>query len=89
MSARQRGASLSIAKAVQLAEAWAKSEFKRYDSAKTNAISLTSYGCPDQKERWYYVLHFSPMIDGHVLFGSGHFSGVLMDGTVISPTKVE
>lgn len=80
---------LPISKAVEIAEKWAKNEYKRYDDVKIDSIRLTQFGCMSQKGYWYYTFDFSPVIEGNVLHGSGNFAAVLMDGTVIGPTKVK
>jgi hypothetical protein len=82
-------ASLPLSKAVQLAEQWARNEYKRYESVRVHSISLGEYGCPDQKGHWYYTVYFSPVIDGNVLFGSGHFAAVLMNGVVVGPSQAK
>lgn len=78
---------LSVSRAVQIAEKWAKNEYKRYDTVKIESIHLTEFGCIRRNGYWYYTIHFSPVIDGNVLHGSGHFAAVLLNGTVIGPTK--
>jgi hypothetical protein len=80
---------LALSKAVQLAEQWAKNEYKRYDGVQVRSINLGEYGCPAQKGHWYYTVYFAPVIDGNVLFGSGYFAAVLMNGTVVGPTPMQ
>ena len=80
---------LSVSKAVEIAEKWAKNEYKRYDSVKIEVITLSEYGCMSGKGYWYYTFHFAPIMDGSALHGSGHFAAVLMNGTVIGPVKLK
>ena len=80
---------LSISKAVQIAAKWAKNEYKRYDGVKIEVITLNDYGCMSGKGHWYYTFHFAPVMDGSVLHGSGYFAAVLMNGTVVGPTKLK
>jgi hypothetical protein len=79
---------LTISKAVQLAQEWAKGEYKRYDGVQVRSISLGEYGCPEQKRHWYYTVYFSPVIEGNVLYGSSNFAAVLMNGDVVGPVKL-
>jgi hypothetical protein len=80
---------LSISKAVAAAKAWGKKTYTRYDDMRIESISLNSLGCSSSKNQWYYVVNFSPIIDGNVLFGGSYFAAVLMDGTVIGPVPVK
>ena len=80
---------LALSKAVQLAEQWAKNEYKRYDSVQVRNITLSEYGCPEQKRHWYYTVYFAPVIDGNVLFGSGYFAAVLMNGSIVGSTPIK
>lgn len=38
--------------------------------------------------KWLHIVSLAPVIDGNRLYGGGYFVGVLMDGTVIPPTKI-
>ena len=80
---------LPLSKAISNALAWAKKQYTRFDDVRIQSIALNPYGCPGNRDEWFYVIHFSPIIEGHALFGGGHFAGVLMDGTVIGPTPVK
>ena len=79
---------LALSKAVQLAQEWAKNEYKRYDSVQVRSINLSEYGCPEQKTHWYYIVYFAPVIEGNTLFGSGYFAAVLMNSTVLGPRTI-
>jgi hypothetical protein len=80
---------LSVSKAVQLATEWAKKEYKRFDGVQARAINIGAYGCPTPKDRWFYTVHFTPIMDSIPLLVPGYFAGVLMDGTVIGPTPMK
>lgn len=80
---------LSLSKAIEVALSWAKTNYKRYDGVQLQSINLNSLGCSQTRDKWYYIVHFSPVIDGSALYGSGYFAAVLMDGTVIGPTPVK
>jgi hypothetical protein len=79
---------LALSKAVQLAQEWAKSEYKRYDGVQVRSIGLSEYGCPGYKGHWYYTVYFTPVIEGNVLYGSSNFAAVLMNGDVVGPIKL-
>jgi hypothetical protein len=79
---------LSISKVVIAAEKWAKTEYASYDSARIHSVDLTEFGCNDDPRYWYYLVHFLPMKNGQPSFG-GHFIAVLLDGTVIGPTRIK
>lgn len=78
---------LSVAKAVEVATKWARQTYTRYDDVRIESIGLNGYGCRRARENWYYVVHFTPVIDGNRLYGGGNFAAVLMDGTVVGPRK--
>lgn len=80
---------LSISKAVAVAKAWGKKTYTRYDDVRIHGVSLSSIGCYSAKDKWYYLVNFSPIIDGNAIYGSGYFAAVLMDGTVIGPVPVK
>ena len=80
---------LALSKAVQLATEWAKKEYKRFDGVQVRSINVTAYGCPAPKDRWYYTVHFAPIMDTIPLLVPGYFVAVLMDGTIIGPTTVK
>jgi hypothetical protein len=80
---------LSFSKAVQLATEWAKKEHKRFDGVQVRGINVTPYVCPTPKDRWYYTVHFAPIIDSIPLLAPGYFVAVLMDGTLVGPTPVK
>jgi hypothetical protein len=80
---------ISIAQVVKISSAWAKENFKRFDSVQIRSISLSEVGCASSKRSWYYLVHFTPILDGSRVYTGGHFAGVLMDGTVIGPTKLK
>lgn len=80
---------LSISKAVAAATDWGKKTYTRFDDVRIHSISLSSIGCHSVKDKWYYLVSLSPIIDGNAVYGSGYFAAVLMDGTVIGPVPVE
>jgi hypothetical protein len=80
---------LPVSKAVIAAKAWGKKTYTRYDDVRIHSISLSPIDCFSVKDRWYYLVTFSPVIDGNAIFGSGYFAAVLMDGTVIGPVSVK
>ena len=67
----------------------AKDNFKRFDSVKIQSISLSEAGCEPGKRSWYYLVHFTPIIDGSRVYSGVHFAAVLMDGTVVGPAQVK
>ena len=83
----QGGPPLGIAELVDVATAWALHTYTRYDDVRISSIGLNSRSCGALRESWYYVVHFTPIIDGNRLFGGGNFAAVLMDGTVVAPRK--
>ena len=80
--------SVSIAKVADLADKWAKKHFKDLDSARIDSINLTAFGCNDEPRHLHYKVDFVPVKNGKPSFG-GHFIVVLLDGTIIGPTKVK
>jgi hypothetical protein len=79
---------LPISKAVAAAKAWGKKTYTRYDDVRIQSVSLNSLGCTSEKDKWYYLISFSPIIDGNAVYGGGYFAAVLMDGTVIGPVPI-
>ena len=80
---------LSISQVVKISSSWAKDNFKRFDSAQIQSISLAEIGCASGERQWYYLVRFFPTIDGKRVYSDGQFSAVLMDGTVIGPTQLK
>jgi hypothetical protein len=35
------------------------------------------------------MLHFVPVMNGNAVYGGGTFAAVLLDGTIIGPTKLK
>ena len=80
---------LSVSQVVKISMAWAKENFKRFDSVQIQSINLSEIGCTPGERQWYYLIHFFPIIDGNRVYSGGHFAAVLMDGTVIGPTQLK
>jgi len=78
---------LGISELVDVATAWALQNYTRYDDVRISSVSLNNRSCGSARESWYYVVHFTPIIDGNRLFGGANFAAVLMDGTVVAPKK--
>lgn len=79
---------VSIARVADIAEKWAKVKYRDFDSAKIQSIDLTEYGCYGEPKYWHYVVHFIPVKAGKPQFG-GYFAVVLLDGTLVEPTKIK
>jgi hypothetical protein len=80
---------ISAGQAYDLARAWARVNWKRYDSFGLESISLQTLGCDSSNKKWVYVVSLAPIIDGNRLFGSTYVVGVLMDGSIIAPRNVK
>ena len=80
---------LSLARAIEIGAAWGKDRYKRFDSVEIREISLRSMGCSALRDRWYYVVDFTPVMDGNRMFGSFNWAAVLFDGTVIGTTEAK
>ncbi len=79
---------LSLSQAATIAKQWAEAEYTRFDGVEIGSISLRPYGCFRNKNYWYYIFDFSPVIDGNTVYGSEYMAAVLMDGTIIGPEAV-
>ena len=80
---------LSFSEAHRLAMEWAKTTYSKYDEVSVREISLTNRFCSSTDKRWYYIFDFTLVFDGNVFLGSGNWTAVLMNGTVIGPRKIE
>ena len=80
---------ISPGRAYDLALAWARANWKRYDSFGLEEIILQTAGCDSSRSKWVYVVELTPVIDGNRLFGGSWFLGVLMDGSIIAPKPVK
>jgi hypothetical protein len=80
---------ISTGRAYDLALAWARANWKRYDSFGLESIDLQSVGCYSTGDKWLYVVHLAPVIDGNRLFGGAYVLAVLMDGSIIAPTTMK
>ncbi len=79
---------LALSQAAAIAKQWAEAQYTRFDGVEIASIDLNPYGCWRDRYHWYYVFHFSPLIDGNTVHSSGYFAAVLMDGTIIGPEPV-
>jgi len=79
---------LSIGRVIAIAEQWGKSKYRAYDSAGIQSVSLTEFGCPGQPKYWWYSVHFVAVKKGKPSFG-GNSVAILLDGTIVEPTKVK
>ena len=79
----------SISSVFQSVTNWAADTLTRYDSVAIDSIALKKYGCSsdDPKEYWYYIVEYSPSIEGNRFWGSGNWVAVLMSGEVIEPVR--
>ena len=82
---------LSIAQVVKISSGWAKNHFKRFDSVEIRSIRLSEVGCfsGNRTQSWYYLVDFTPVIDGGRVYSGGHFAAVLLDGSVVGPTELK
>ena len=80
---------ISPGRAYDLALAWAKANWKRYDSFGLERIELQTAGCDSSHKKWLYGVSLEPVIDGNRLFGGNYVLAVLMDGSIIAPTPVK
>jgi hypothetical protein len=80
---------ISPGRAYDLAVAWARANWKRYDSFGLETINLQTVGCDSSHKKWLYVVSLAPVMDGNRLFGGSYDLGVLMDGSIIAPTVVK
>jgi hypothetical protein len=79
-------APLSMSAAVAAAKAAVARRHPKFDDFKATAISLHGINCyPAIPGKWYYVVTFSPVVEGQPFFGGGFWEVVLMDGTVVEP----
>ena len=76
-----------VAKAATLAKKWGEKNYKGADSIEVRQISLTSLGCSNMSNRWYYVVEFLPKVNGVPKFEPGNWVAVLFDGEVVGPTR--
>jgi hypothetical protein len=80
---------MSPARAYDLALAWARANWKHYDSFGLRDIDLTSVGCDSSPTKWLYVVSLVPVINGNRLYRGLWFIGVFMDGSIIVQTPVK
>ena len=80
---------IAAGRAYDLAVAWASANWKRFDSFQLESINLQTVGCDSSGKKWVYVVSLAPVIDGNRLYGGNYVLGVLMDGTLITPTTLK
>ena len=80
---------ISPGRAYDLAQVWARANWKRYDSFGLESINLRAVGCDSSNRKWLYEVSLAPFIEGNRLFGGGYTLGVLMDGSIIAPAPVK
>lgn len=80
---------LTIAKAVELGEAWLR---KRHPDLKKLVVSqVTLKGIaesgPGTTDGWFYRIEYQPVVAGKRLWGGEFVAVVLFDGTVVVPRE--
>jgi Family of unknown function (DUF5343) len=79
---------LSISKALAIAKAAARKQRPKFDDFSLLWIQLWGMNCyPPVPNRWFWVVHLNPVIDGETLHSGNVVEVVLMDGTVVTPEK--
>jgi hypothetical protein len=80
------GPPLSIARAVSLAKRAAQRQRPKFSEFKVSSISLQGMNCsPVIPDKWFYVIHLDPVVDGQPMAGEGFWEVVLTDGMVVPP----
>ncbi len=77
----------SVQRAVEVGITWANDHYKRFDSVEVSQISLRPFGCSTERNHWYYVIDFTPVMDGSRMHSSFYWAAVLFDGTVVGATE--
>lgn len=78
---------IQINQVFQISNKWAKSNLSKFDSIKIETITLSKYGCPIGGNYWFYIVDYSPIINGQKLWGDGNWFAVLMSKEVIKPIR--
>ncbi|MCB1574167.1 MAG: hypothetical protein KDI80_09320 [Xanthomonadales bacterium] len=76
---------LSLAHASQIAAAWASKHYGDAGGFQIREITLRSFGCFPKNEYWYYIVNFTPIVNGKRTYETGSFVAVLMDGSTAEP----
>ncbi|MDH4099617.1 MAG: hypothetical protein OEV28_03460 [Nitrospirota bacterium] len=78
---------LSVRDAISIAQNWARSKFSRYDRVDIVDIDLFGRSCWAAEGHWFYIVHFTPVINGRPVLDTSHFVAILMDGTVVEAVR--
>lgn len=79
---------LSVARAVDIASQWGRIHYRKFDSARIDAVGLNEYGCPSRKKYWFYLVQFRLVKNGKHVWG-GNFVAVLLDGTLVASQRLD
>jgi hypothetical protein len=83
---------LAVSDACRIAIEAGKRRFPKADNISIQSITLssTAYNGPDDIVRWHYEVSILPVVRGKTDFtASGKFVVILMDGSVIEPTRTK
>lgn len=80
---------LALSRAMALSLEWAQKAYSRFDSVEISEISLRRLPCSRNRDRWFYLVDFNPMIAGNRMYGTGNWAAVLMDGSVVGTQTLD
>lgn len=78
---------LPVRDAVSIAQNWARDKYTRFDRVDIAGIDLFGRSCWAAEGHWFYIVHFSPIINGNPLRDTSYFVAILMDGTVVEAVR--
>lgn len=78
---------LPISRVAELSLTWARNHYARFDNVELSEIRLKRAPCSSMHGYWFYVVEFTPQLEGAQMLGPGNWLGVLMDGTLVEPVK--
>ena len=70
---------------------WAVYNLPKFDGIEIRSMELLKYACRSinsDKEYWYYIVEYYPLLDGNKMLGSNNYVGVLMSGEVIGVKSI-
>ncbi len=78
---------LAVSRAIAIAKKAALEDHPKFDDLIVSSVEVRRAGCVRSDNRWFYLVDFSPVIDGQSFSGSEITAAVLMDETVVRPQE--
>jgi len=78
---------LAIPQAIAIANKAALTDHPKFEGLAPASVELRPASSVHSKNRWFYCIGFSPVLEGQIFWGNEITVVLLMDGTVVKPSE--